>query len=455
MASTYLTRTFGTATNTRIGTFSFWIKISKLGSSGDKYIFSTYENDNNRTICKLNGNDQFEFQARSGGNVDLRFDTNRVFRDTNAWYHIVITTDTTLSTASDRVKIYVNGVQETSFSTSTIPTQNVVPHYLYSGIAKVIGAYANGNVNNFDGSMSHFHFTDGYAYDASAFGEFDANGVWKIITSPSVTYGNNGFFILKDGNSVTDQSGNSNNYTVGGGTLTNTEDCPSNVFATLSPLHKTPTGQTLSNGNLTATNSVSNLRYNNCSTICSSSGKYYAEVKIDTIGGETGSTIIGFLNADKAVTFQSATDFYNGQDNFSAGWYSDSGAVFYQTASTWQTLSSFTTGDILQFAMDLDNGFFYFGKNGTWQNSADPTSGATGTGGLAVSGLGSSGDTFGFSSTVRNNGIYSWNFGNGYFGTTAVSSAQSPSDGIGLFEYAVPSGYKALCTKSINSQEYS
>ena len=76
-------------------------------------------------------------------------------------------------------------------------------------------------------------FIDGTAYDASAFGEYDANGVWKIKTSPSVTYGTNGFFILKDGNSVTDQSGNGNNFTVGGGTLTNTEDNPSNVFATL------------------------------------------------------------------------------------------------------------------------------------------------------------------------------------------------------------------------------
>ena len=85
--------------------------------------------------------------------------------------------------------------------------------------------------------MSHVHFIDGTAYDASAFGETDATtGEWKINTSPSVTYGNNGFFILKDGNSVTDQSGNSNNFTVGGGTLTKTEDNPSNVFATWNPL---------------------------------------------------------------------------------------------------------------------------------------------------------------------------------------------------------------------------
>jgi len=89
----------------------------------------------------------------------------------------------------------------------------------------------------FDGSMSHVHFIDGTAYDASAFGSTDSTtGEWKINTSPSVTYGTNGFFILKDGNSVTDQSPNSNNFTVGGGTLTKTEDNPSNVFATLNPL---------------------------------------------------------------------------------------------------------------------------------------------------------------------------------------------------------------------------
>ena len=84
-----------------------------------------------------------------------------------------------------------------------------------------------------------YSFCRWYSLDASAFGETDATtGEWKIKTSPKFTYGNNGFFILKDGNSVTDQSGNSNNFTVGGGTLTKTEDYPSNVFATWNPLAK-------------------------------------------------------------------------------------------------------------------------------------------------------------------------------------------------------------------------
>ena len=129
-----------------------------------------------------------------------------------------------------------------SFQDTAYPARNY--SYVFGlGTSKMftIGAqtYNGGSNYNrfFNGSMSHINFIDGTAYDASYFGETDATtGEWKIKTSPSVTYGTNGFFILKDGNSGTDQSGNSNNFTVGGGTLTKTEDNPSNVFATINPL---------------------------------------------------------------------------------------------------------------------------------------------------------------------------------------------------------------------------
>ena len=255
MASAYLNKSFSTATSQKIGTISFWFKISNFSNDGN--FLSTYENDNNRTILKLNSSSQLEFQARSGGNVDLRFDTNRKFRDTSAWYHLVIATDTTQSTAGDRVKIYVNGVQETSFATSTIPNQNVQPHYLYNNMTKVIGAYANGPANYFDGQMAHFHMTDGTAYQASTFGETDATtGIWKPKVSPSVTYGNNGFFLKFDNsaNMGLDSSGNTNNFTVNG-TIIQTKDTPSNVFASLNAIDAA--GQTLSNINLTGYNASS------------------------------------------------------------------------------------------------------------------------------------------------------------------------------------------------------
>ena len=211
---------------------------------------------------------------------------NRKFRDCNAWYHLVLAVDSTQATNTNRLKLYVNGVQETSFVNSYYPSQNY--SYVFGlGTSKMftIGAQTyNGGSNYssyFDGLMSHVHFVDGTAYDASAFGSTDSTtGEWQINTSPSVTYGTNGFFILKDGNSVTDQSTNSNNFTVGGGTLTKSEDSPSNVFATMNPL-EILTQLLLLNGNNT-TSMPYEKRTFNISTLGmpSNKGKFYAEVKM-------------------------------------------------------------------------------------------------------------------------------------------------------------------------------
>ena len=211
MASTYLTRTLGTPTLATKATCSLWFKRSKPDENGS-IIFG---NSNGGGIFLSSNNSMYVY------NNDSSFlQTNRLFRDVNAWYHVVYSVDTTQSTASDRVKLYINGVQETSFASSSYPNQNSAS-LLGTATEHNIGRNNSGS-NFFNGSMSHVHFIDGTAYDASAFGETDANGVWTIKISPSVTYGNNGFFILKDGNSVTDQSGNGNNFTVAGGTLTNT-----------------------------------------------------------------------------------------------------------------------------------------------------------------------------------------------------------------------------------------
>jgi hypothetical protein len=105
-----------------------------------------------------------------------------------------------------------------------------------------------------------------------------------------------------------------------------------------------------------------------------------------------------------------------------------------------------SNGDIIMIAMDLDNSKVFFGKNGTWLDSGDPANGTN----PAFSNV-SSDDPIGFAVSCENaNG--SFNFGNGYFGTTAVSSATSDESGLGIFEYTVPSGYYALCTKNINEQ---
>ena len=443
MASTYLTRSVSTTGNRRTWTFSAWVKRS---NTTQQYQNMFAAGSNNIRINFSNQN--IWVYDYNGSGFDFYLVTNRLFRDTSAWYHIVVAVDTTQATSSDRVKLYINGVQETSFSTETYPSQNHDTEANTSGENNVIGTDAGSlGSNSFDGIMSHVHWIDGTAYDASAFGETDANGVWTLKTSPSVTYGTNGFFILKDSASVTDQSGNGNNFTVGGGTLTDTLDCPANVFATLNPLMHSDNGQTLSNGNLTATISTG-YRVTNTSTLGASVGKYYAECKIGAIG--TNGVVIGYINLDKEV-FQniSGTDYFPGDQAYSIGWYGTSGSVF-KSQSTVLSLNTYTTGDILQFAMDLDNGYFYFGKNGTWENSGVPTSGSSGTGGYALSNFGTSGDFFTFASSTQQNAITNYNFGNGYFGTTAVASAGTNASGIGIFEYDVPTGYTALSTKGLN-----
>ena len=428
MASTYLSRTFSnTPTSDKICTISTWFKRGDISS--EKVLFS-WLTASSRDGLRFDGaNNIIRLFFNGASSADLQ--SNSKYRDVSAWYHIVVAIDTTQATASNRVKIWFNNEQVTSFSSVTYPSQN---YSIGWGSARAcnIGRDVSDTSGIYDGSMSHFHFIDGTAYEPTAFGEYDANGVWKINTSPSVTYGTNGFFILKNGNSVTDQSGNGNNFTVAGGTLTNTEDSPSNVFATGNPLIKGTNGN--SNGNNTSTSGQASWE-SLFGTIASSSGKWYAEFKT----GATG-TQAGVIDIEQAQTF----DIYGGSQ--SRGWGYDSDGIIYNNGSnTGGTYASFTAGDVIGIALDMDNHKVYFHKNGTWQNSGDPTSGATGTGAKSI--------TSGYDYTFffgAYNGNMSANFGNGYFGTTPVASAGTNASGNGIFEFDVPTGYTALSTKGLN-----
>jgi hypothetical protein len=442
MASTYLQRTQGTPTSNQKGTVSFWIKRGTLGNAR---IIVNYVSSLLYSYIDFRSDDQLRV------NVDdssiLSISCNRKFRDVNAWYHIVFSIDTTQSTASDRCKIYVNGVQETSFLSATYPSQNASLNMFNASASNgnVIGAYYNGSSHSghYGGSMSHFHFIDGTAYDASAFGETDSTtGEWKIKTSPSVTYGTNGFFILKDGNSVTDQSGNGNNFTVGGGTLTKTEDSPSNVFATLNPLNYSSVSKTYGHGNNSITASDSNSWNATLSNFAVSSGKWYTEYKITAVGSYSAIGV-GYQPFTFNASAYLGSTFLVGEDTGSFGWQNNGDT---RSSNASGTLSSWTTNDILMIALDMDNQKLYVGKNGTWENSGNPESGATGTG--SVKDL-TAGEDYLFVICPRGGGT-SVNFGNGYFGTTAVSSAGTNASGNGIFEYDVPTGYTALSTKGLN-----
>ena len=435
MASTYRYHDMGTPTLTTKFTYSVWVKRSGLGAIGT--IASMWKDGNNHVVLRFNSNDSIAFYDYSSSSISGELVTNALYRDTNAWYHIVAQFDSTQATAGDRMKLYVNGERITSFTgTEAYPSQNFTPTADASGTDNYLGARGDGA--NYDGLMSHAHFTDGYAYDASAFGSTDsATGEWKINTSPSVTYGNNGWFMFKDNASLNDQSGNSNNFTNQSGTLTQTEDCPSNVFAVLNPLWQPNAANTFSNGNTTHT--VSGSFRSACTTLGATSGKFYAEYKATDVTN-FGAGIVP-LHGDLLATNQNLLgDSGNGWaiiNNFGTVTYRNSG-------SNTSTSHSFSDGDIVMIAMDLDNDKVFFGKNGTWLDSGDPANGTN----PAFSNV-SDTDPIGFGSSPENaNG--SWNFGNGFFGTTAISSEGTNASNIGKFEYDVPTGYTALSTKGLN-----
>ena len=438
MASTYLTRTPSSAGTQTKATISVWLKRANLTSN--QCYFST---GNNNVVFKFVSNDKLTVYDYNGVSMDLELTTTQLFRDTSAWYHIVVSLDSTQATASDRAKLYVNGSLISNFDSTTYPTQNY--NFKVNGTLEHFIGRLSGLSQYFDGSLAHFHNIDGTAYDASAFGETDATtGIWKPKTAPSVTYGTNGFFLKFENSGAfgTDSSGNGNNLTVNG-TMTQTIDTPSNVFATGNPLYKWNYNLSSTNGNTSFSGSTTQWQ-GMSSTLGISKGKYYYEAKFTSATNIT-DWVIGFMGLED-YNLTNATRNLVGFYNFDGGeiWTADA----VNNTATTNDYGTFSNGDIIGVALDYDNETISIYKNG----SAMITNFNYGAVGTSTSLKGGKAITPVF--VNYGSGGLSVNFGNGYFGTTAVASAQNPDDGIGIFEYSVPTGYKALCTKSINAQEY-
>ncbi len=441
MANTYLTKTFSGNGSATTHTLSMWVKRGQLDSIQKPFFTGSGSNQHQLLFMHYPAGglyNMLEYEFYDGTN-NYYIRTNRRFQDTNAWYHIVAVWDTTNATSGDRMRLYVNGIRETSFQREAQPPQNFNGYCNQSTYAHRIGASDTGHY--FDGLISHLHSIDGTVYDASAFGSTDSTtGEWQINTSPSVTYGTNGFFILKDGNTITDQSTNSNDFTLGGGTLTNSEDCPSNVFATFNPLIA-QTGATFANGNtFVYRTSAGNVKRIGC-TIGAISGKYYAEFQLGT--NQWGG--ICLTNGGDIARTEAGSNGYMGEyaDDKSVGVRQD-GLVYSHaanvTSSQWDQGSLGTT-DKLCLALDLDNKKLFLGKNGVWNVSSNP---ATNTGGISLLG-----DSYTFCGAT-DNADCKINTGNGYFGTDAITSEGTNASGIGKFEYDVPTGFTALSTKGLN-----
>jgi len=450
-----ITRTPASNGNQKIWTWSAWVKKQTVGmGSGDyQQLFTANVGNSSRYTDIYFREDYFEVfggvYSTSPTTVDINVSTNRVFRDPSAFYHLVVAVDTTQSTAADRVKIYVNGAQETSLknyqgSTVVYPGQNNNTFMNVTTAQNRIGA--SGGSYPFKGLMSHIHFIDGTAYPASTFGETDStSGIWKPKTAPSVTYGTNGFFLKfeNSGNLDLDSSGNNHTFSTSG-TLIQNVDTPSNVYTTWNNGSKR---ETATNGALQI-HPAGDASYSySVSTLGASKGKWYFEFKSNA---GNGRALIGMVKSDYAPE-QIGDNEEPGANAHSFAYRQNQGDIqMNNSTSSYGTQVTWTVdGGILMMAVDLDNNKVWYGVDGTWQNSGDP---ANGTNGFDWSTVRTADEPYlclvGDDSSSAYGNTQA-NFGSGYFGTTAVASANSDANGHGLFEYTVPTGFYTLNTKNI------
>lgn len=450
-SSDSLTRTLSTTSNRQIFTWSSWVKRDKLNTGTDQFLFSSsnYNTGSNtftlNIILKSSGSDQLAVGLENSvSGTDALRQTTQVFRDISAWYHIVAAIDTTQATASNRIKVYVNGSEVTSFANNTNPTQNANVDINQSGQTPYVGAFLLNSTPQrfFSGYLAETYFIDGQALTPSSFGQTDsATGIWqpKAYTG---SFGTNGFYLeFKDSSALGDDtSGNGNDFTVNNLTsIDQTTDTPTNNFATLNSLANYYFNGTLSEGNLKVVSSAVVESYLT-GTIAVSTGKWYWEIKVTSSGSDRD--FIGI--ADKLAT---ASDFtpYSGNAKV-ISYYGFTGVSVYGSTGTAYG-ATFSTGDIIGVAMDLINNKLYFSKNGVFQNSGDPTSGATGTGALAIDSSPADGVWYPQFANIHNtSSTFEANFGNPPF---TISSGNSDQNGIGNFEYLPPAGFLALCTANL------
>ena len=418
-SSDYLSKTFGTPTSTKKGTHSVWFKLSTLkfqnliglqdGSTGmDIGIDSSH---------RLN-----IFSSNTAPSAVLSLDSTQVLRDPSAWYHVVVAIDTTQATASNRVKVYLNGTQITDFDTETYPSLNDEPVMCLGtdNTSTFIGASPyGGGANFFDGYMAEYVYVDGSQLDADQFGEFDSDtNIWKPIDVSGLTFGNNGFYLdFENASSLgADVSGNGNNFTVNNLTsIDQTTDTCTNNYCTLSQLWNFNGNFTLSDGNLNFIGTGNND--GTAGTMGVSSGKWYFEAEFDT---NSSACYAGWGDAELLNT----TGTGNPITAF-IGMYRDDYTIQIGGGSV-TTYTTVSDGDIFGFAINLDassgSKTVIVQKNGSTIDTITIPTANENNFFIPVSG-----------DTSSTDGRLKFNFGNPF---ETLSSGNSDANGYGNFEYS-------------------
>jgi len=446
--SPYLKRTPSSQGSLTTFTYSFWYKRCVFGTYQE--VLHQYPGSGERSQILFMTNDtlKVELEAANGNN----FLTNMVFRDSSAWYHVVVTFDSTNGTEANRVKIYVNGVDQSDtanggggYSQAPYPSQNATSGF-NTTTQHEISTY-DGSDYHLDGYLAEVNFIDGTALTAASFGE-TKDGIWVPKDASGLTFGTNGFYLPFDDSSAIgdDESSNTNDWTVVNLVASDVVlDSPTNNFCTVNPLDNIST--TYSEGNLQY--AQSDYNYNSRGTFGLTSGKWYWEIRMSSTHGEFGVCEQGKAGQSDPQANIGFNFIYN---NGSAG-ISWKNATAGAQATTGISMTNWSAGDICQIAYDADNGILYHGLNGTYQTSGDP---AAGSGGLITGIAPQFGGTMVpfFGSGTGNARTFVVNFGqDSSFAGNETAQGNADGEGVGDFYYAPPSGFLALCSQNLPEPE--
>ena len=446
-----LSRTPSSAGNLRTWTYSFWVKRTQLGinsyhleakGSGDKFF-----------ILGFNENDQILFYDIYSSDYGKAF--TRRFRDTSAWYHIVLRADTTNGTAGNRMRLYVNGVQETAVTSDygdfpqnhDTQINKTVVHNI--GYRTDINQYASGY-------MAETCLIDGTSLGPDSFGQLDsATGIWKPIDVSGLTFGTNGFYQEYKSSSAlgadTVPGGNSIDYTTSNiAAADQATDTPTNNFAVPNILVGTGGFFVITEGATKGVLSTAGPGNNTggvslVSTIPVSNGKWYFEAQ----NTNSGDVYLYLGVADTgSIAYTDGKTLGGSGSNPSVAWRG--GGAFGGNSKV--AINNVVTGDsvtweteVVGVALDLDNGKIYFHKSGTYINSGNPASGTDNGGQYDLPTAEDDQWLLGVSAY----NLATWNVNFGGYTTMSISSAATDANGYGTFEYAPPSGYYALCSKNL------
>ena len=472
-SGSHLTRTPSSAGNRKKWTFSCWIKRSELGGSGfnagEQRIFG---GDANASHIFFSSGEtiRWDLSPESSGSASATLTTNRLMRDHINWFHLVCALDTDESTADNRMRMYINGVEETSFDTRNNPSSGLSNNAINAASLHTIGRRTSAQGSDgmkFDGYIAEINFIDGQQYDASYFGYTEPQtGIWRPKRYEGA-YGQNGFHLdFSDTTSTTtighDKSGNGNHFTLNDlGTEDALLDTPTNNFATL-VMQGTgfSSGAGYNEGNRKFTTgssgSARNLDRQATSSYTFNKGKWYAEFRCDA--GNAGNKFLGVGPWQLMINPESNNNRY-------VYIYSSDGHKYVNTngsESNTDHAASFTNGDIIGIFIDMDAStpVVYFSKNGQWANGTNAWNQANPTSGIE---LGNSFFTqdidrnlIGYCGFILSSGsgglsmVYVANFGqDSTFAGSTTAGGFKDSTGIGDFKYAVPSGALALCSKNL------